>query len=175
VEGLNTGASAGAAPAVLVPLDGFHLPNRELIARGLRDRKGAPGTFDIEAYLDLLRAVRRIQPADAIRFPIYDRTAHEPVWGDGPDSRVTATQTIVVTEGNYLLLDRPPWSALAEVLDECWWVETPVDVARDRLLARHQRGGRSADDALAHYQRTDLPNTRLVLECSRKPTLRVLG
>ncbi|MDP2775015.1 MAG: nucleoside/nucleotide kinase family protein, partial [Nocardioides sp.] len=32
--------------ATVVPMDGFHLADVELSLRGLRERKGAPETFD---------------------------------------------------------------------------------------------------------------------------------
>ena len=38
----------------MVPLDGFHLADVELERRGLRDRKGAPETFDADGYAALL-------------------------------------------------------------------------------------------------------------------------
>src|SRR5579884_2593077 len=38
-------AAVGDA-AALVPLDGFHLPQAELVRLGRRDRMGAPDTFD---------------------------------------------------------------------------------------------------------------------------------
>lgn len=168
LDALNA-AEPGAA--ALVPMDGFHLPNRELDARGLRDRKGSPPTFDAEAYATLLARAR--EPGSVLAFPVYDRTMHEPVWRDDARQRIGPSVRIVLTEGNYLLLPSPPWSRLKDVLDECWLLETPMEVARASIIERHRRGGRSADDARAHYERNDLPNTTLILNEMREPDLRL--
>jgi pantothenate kinase len=81
---------------------------------------------------------------------------------------VPATR-LIITEGNYLLLDESPWRELSQVLDACWWLDTPMEVARERLLARHIRGGRSRENAQQHLARSDEPNMRRVLERRRKP------
>ena len=65
-----------------------------------------------------------------------------------PDAiAVPASAPLVVTEGNYLLLDEPPWSAVRELLDEVWFVEVAEPVRVQRLIARHVEFGRTADDA----------------------------
>lgn len=158
--------------AGLIPMDGFHLRNETLDALKLRDRKGSPPTFDAPAYLALLRRCRT-DFSQAIPFPIYDRSLHEPVLpGDGEHTITPATR-LIITEGNYLLLDEQPWAYLAGEFDECWLLDTPIEQAKDWILARHQRGGRAAQDALFHYQRTDLPNAKLVLDCMRRPDRRL--
>jgi len=157
--------------ARLIPIDGFHLRNQTLDALNLRDRKGSPPTFDATAYLALLRRCRT-DFSQAIPFPIYDRSLHEPVLpGDGEHTITPATR-LIITEGNYLLLDEQPWSELADVLDECWLLDTPIEQAKEWILARHQRGRRTAEDALIHYERTDLPNAELVLGSMRTPNRR---
>lgn len=156
----------------LVPMDGFHLPNATLDAREWRQRKGEPETFDAPAYIDLLRRLRSPHRGPAMRFPIYDRALHESVMRDDPACAIDASIELVITEGNYLLLDQPPWSQLADVLDECWLLDTPLDAARQWIVDRHVRGGRSEVDAVAHYERTDLANARLVLNSMREPSRR---
>lgn len=165
--------SAERQIAVLVPMDGFHFANAMLERLNRRQRKGAPDTFDVHAYLALLRQLRGTS-ADAgngpapIPFPIYDRALHEPVL-QPEQNAVMLHHRIVITEGNYLLLDEPPWTQLADLLDECWLLDTPFERSRDWILARHVRGGRSPQDAAAHYERCDLANARLVREKLRQP------
>jgi pantothenate kinase len=149
--------------AAVVPLDGFHYSKQALAERGRADFKGAPDTFDGGAYLALLRQLR--DPQAPVRVPVYDRQLHEPVCGPTIDPSVR----IIITEGNYLLLDQPPWSQLAAVLDGCWYVETPLDQARRWLIERHVAGGRRLDDAQRHYERNDLPNSHLVIARRRAP------
>ena len=45
--------------AALVPMDGFHLANQELLRLGRRGHKGAPDTFDADGYAALLGRLRR--------------------------------------------------------------------------------------------------------------------
>src|SRR5215210_6247582 len=63
-------AAVGSA-AVLVPMDGFHLAQAELVRLGRRDRMGAPDTFDALGYIALLRRLRG--PARAVRRPTSRR------------------------------------------------------------------------------------------------------
>jgi len=154
--------------ARLIPMDGFHFTNEQLQSKDLRNRKGAPETFDAEAYLALLRKVCSDDDS-AIPFPIYDRTLHEPcLTGDYSHCISTATR-IVITEGNYLLLASSPWSALASILHESWLLKTSVDQAKARLIARHIQGGKTLGQAQSHYDRTDGPNTQRILHDSRLP------
>lgn len=150
----------------LVPLDGFHLSNAKLAELNLRDRKGSPATFDIEGYIRLLRQARARRADDAIGFPIYDREKHEPVAADkthDPHQYITGEARLVITEGNYLLLNQPPWPEAAALLDESWFIHVDKEVAHCRLMERHMKGGRSPTDAQAHYDRNDLLNTELIL------------
>src|SRR5690606_28068941 len=98
--------------AVLLPMDGFHLPQAELVRLGRRDRMGAPDTFDVDAFVAVLEAVRAAgggAPGGAVGnsgvvvlAPGFDRDIEEPV----PDAIAIAPEvSIVVVEGNYLLLD----------------------------------------------------------------------
>lgn len=155
-----------AEGAALVPMDGFHLTNAQLAAAGLAERKGAPETFDALRYIATLRRFR--DPATTGAFPIYDRSLHEPVVpGDGPHL-VTAQTHVILTEGNYLLLDERPWRALGEVLEETWWLGTPIERARRWIKQRHQAVGRSEAEA---ERRTgyDVGNMRRVLARMREP------
>jgi len=148
--------------AVVVPMDGFHLTNATLDELGLRSRKGSPPTFDVAGYISLLHtAGSRGNTPD---FPIYDRSLHEPVYTRRPEHTIGPEIEIVVTEGNYLLLDQSPWSDVAPCLSEAWYLDTSAEQAKQWVIARHVRGGRSEEDAAAHYERNDWPNTQLVMQ-----------
>lgn len=162
-------AACAAKPgvAVVVPMDGFHLPNAELDRLGLRQRKGAAETFDARAYLDLLSRARDCRVT--LHFPVYDRSLHEPVYRETAEQRIGPVVRLIITEGNYLLLDDEPWRTLAPVLDACWWLQTDQEQARQWILARHVRGGRSPQDALDHFERSDRLNMERVCRCRRRP------
>ncbi len=68
----------------------------------------------------------------------------------------------MITEGNYLLLEDGPWSAVAGLLDECWYVEVDEGVRIERLIARHMRYGRSHDEAVERAQGSDLRNAQII-------------
>jgi len=158
--GKSTLAAAVAAltGATVVPMDGFHLADVELVRRGLRDRKGAPETFDAWGYADLLARVRS-QPDHVVMAPGFERGLEQPLAGAIP---VPPEAALVVTEGNYLLLGSEEWRAVREQLDAVWHVRTDDAVRQERLVARHVTFGKSPAAAREWVERVDEPNARLV-------------
>jgi len=155
-------AHLGAAlDAPVVPMDGFHLPNSVLRARELLEVKGAPETFDARGFVELIGSLR--ERRDVVACPAFDRTTDEPV---DDRIRVRAEDSVVIVEGNYLLLNRPPWDSLADSLDSIAYLDVPVDVRRQRLIARHVAFGRDPADAAEFVLRSDEVNAALV-ETSR--------
>lgn len=152
-----------------VPMDGFHLADVTLAERGLLGRKGAPETFDAWGYAALLERVRT-GPAYDVYAPGFERTLEQPIAGA---ITVATDARVILTEGNYLLLDRPEWQAVREQLDEVWFVQTADALRRDRLLARHVEFGKSEAEARAWVERVDDPNARLV-ETTRRRADRVV-
>ena len=142
--------------ATVVPMDGFHLPQAELVRRGTRGRMGAPETFDAERYADLLARIRAGEPG--VRAPAFDRTVEEPV----PDAIAVPRSGLVVTEGNYLLLDEPRWRAVRAQLDVVWHLRIDDRLRRERLLARHVAFGKTPEGAASWVARVDDPNAVLV-------------
>ena len=143
--------------APLVPMDGFHLPNAELDRLGLRHRKGSPETFDSNGFVALVRELRA-GDHDVVA-PVFDRAADASV---AAGVRVPADASLVVVEGNYLLLDEPPWSELAELFDLTVYLDVPTEELRRRLVERHVRFGRTVVDAEAFVDASDLVNAARV-------------
>ncbi|MBO9049157.1 nucleoside/nucleotide kinase family protein [Curtobacterium flaccumfaciens] len=148
----------GAGTAVQVPMDGFHLSNAALDALGRHDRKGAADTFDADGYVAL---VRRLVTADedVVWAPDFDRRVDEPVAGS---IAVPRAARLVVSEGNYLLDDTAPWSALPALFTETWFCAVADDVRLDRLVGRHMRHGRDHDAARAWAVEVDGVNAARV-------------
>ncbi|WP_030897126.1 nucleoside/nucleotide kinase family protein [Streptomyces sp. NRRL S-474] len=142
-----------------VPMDGFHLADIELERLGRRDRKGAPDTFDAAGYAALLRRLREEPGDDVVYAPGFERVLEQPVAGAIP---VPATARLIVTEGNYLLLDTGAWARVRRELDEVWFCELPEPERVRRLVARHERFGKSHEEAVAWVRRSDEPNAELV-------------
>lgn len=148
--------------AVLVGMDGFHLANAELARLGRRQRKGAPDTFDVDGYTALLARLRA-QTSGVIYAPVFDRRLEESIGSAVP---VPAEVPLVITEGNYLLLDQPGWAGVRDHLDEAWFLDVAPDERVNRLVARRQSFGESADRAQAWVEGVDEANA-VVVEPSR--------
>ncbi|MFJ6795023.1 nucleoside/nucleotide kinase family protein [Streptomyces sp. NPDC091268] len=148
----------GPELATVVPMDGFHLAQAELLRLGCADRKGAPDTFDSAGYAALLRRLRG--PAGGVVYaPAFDRALEEPVAGSIPvDPRVP----LVITEGNYLLHDAGEWAAVRPLLDEVWFLAPDDGLRVRRLIARHVRHGKEEAYAARWVERSDEANARLV-------------
>jgi pantothenate kinase len=147
-----------APAAVLVPMDGFHLADAELRRLGRSDRKGAPDTFDAAGYVALLRRLREAGP-EPVYAPLFDRDLEAAVAGS---IRVEGSVPLVVTEGNYLLLDDGGWEHVRPLLDEVWFVAVDDGLRVDRLVRRHIGHGRPPADAREWVLRSDEANARLV-------------
>lgn len=143
----------------VVPMDGFHLANVELERLGRRGRKGAPDTFDAAGYVALLKRLRAQGADEVVYAPEFRREIEEPIAGAIP---VHPHTRLLIAEGNYLLLADGPWREIAGLLDDAWYVDVDDALRIERLAQRHQRFGRSRDEALAWVAGTDEPNARLI-------------
>ena len=152
-------AEAAGGQAVVVPLDGFHLADVELARLGRLGRKGTPDTFDVHGYLALLGRIRAAEPGVTVYAPAFGRELDQPVAGSIP---VPPETRLVVTEGNYLLLDQPPWTRVRHLLDEMWWVDLPGPERRRRLVVRHIASGKTPDAAERFVRDCDEANARAV-------------
>ncbi len=143
--------------ARLVPMDGFHLAQSELVRLGRRDRMGAPDTFDAAGYTALLRRLRGDEPV--VYAPEFRREIEEPIAGAIAVPRATP---LVVTEGNYLLVSDGGWGPVRALLDETWYVETDEELRVQRLIQRHIEFGKTPEYARAWVLRSDERNAALV-------------
>ena len=161
----------GASPlAAHVPMDGFHLADVELRRLSRADRKGAPDTFDAGGYDALLRRLRTAD--ETVWAPAFDRHIEQPIAGSIP---VSPSVRLIVSEGNYLLLDEPGWRALPEAFDEIWYC-APDDGKRvERLVARHVEFGKAPDHAQAWATGTDQRNAELVEATRDRADLVIVG
>ncbi len=154
VAALGPGAKA-------VPMDGFHYDDAVLTARGARDRKGAPDTFDVQGFLHLLR---RCRVEDEVAIPLFDRDLE--ISRAGADI-VTAGDRLLVVEGNYLLFNEKPWDEVAALFDLTVWIDVPEVELDRRLLARWAHYGKTPAAARAWIDGNDMPNIRRVIQGSR--------
>lgn len=147
--------------SAVLPMDGFHLDNAILEARGDLPRKGAPHTFDVRGLADLLRAVKA---GGEVYVPVFDRSRELAI---AAARCIAPEDRIVIAEGNYLLLEQGRWASLAELFDLTVMVAPPIAELQRRLVARWVHYGLTPAQIEAKVEGNDLPNGRLVLERSR--------
>jgi pantothenate kinase len=146
--------------AVLVGMDGFHLGSTELARLGRQARKGAPDTFDTDGYVALLGRLRAQRRRDAdIYAPVFDRSLEEPVGSSVP---VASEVPLVITEGNYLLLEHGGWEGVRPMMHETWFIDVDADERHRRLVARRLSYGHPAIEAEAWVTDVDEPNAAVI-------------
>ncbi|KXF78952.1 nucleoside triphosphate hydrolase [Paramesorhizobium deserti] len=157
-EALNKG---GDGPAVIVPMDGFHLDNAILDQRGLRARKGSPPTFDCAGFEMLLKRLRMAD--EDVVIPAFDRTLDLSRAGA---SVVSAGHRILLIEGNYLLLEDKPWSRLYPLFDLTIFLDVPFPELERRLIQRWLDHDHTPEEARNRALSNDIPNAQLVVSSS---------
>ena len=151
-------ATALGDQAVLVGMDAFHLANEVLAGHGSRGRKGAPDTFDPWGYAHLLRRLKSNREP-VVYAPVFDRGLEESIGCAVPVGREVP---LVITEGNYLLLDAEGWREGREFIDHIWYLDTGNDERQRRLVRRHQAFGKPPSEAEAWALGSDQRNAEIV-------------
>lgn len=144
------------ATAALVPMDGFHLDNAILDARGRRFAKGSPDTFDTAGFEAMLL---RLKSGGEVILPVFDRYAD---LARGSARMVPPEARIAVVEGNYLLLGESPWDRLLPLWDLTVFLDVPEAELERRLIARWLHHGLTEEDARRRAFENDIPNARIV-------------
>lgn len=155
---LSRRLTAQKQPNMVVPMDGFHLDNAILDARGLRPRKGAPETFDTAG---LLRLIKALKAKDDVVAPLFDRPRDLAIAGA---VHIPPDCPVVIVEGNYLLLDQAPWRTLASYWDITAFLDVPMPELRARLIQRWLSLNLSRTVATRRAESNDIPNAQRVLD-----------
>lgn len=144
-------------PTQVVPMDGFHLDDRILDARGLRPRKGAPETFDIRGFT---RFIADVATGGEVFYPLFDRTREIAI---GQAAVLPDTCRTVIVEGNYLLLDADHWRDLRAFWALSIFLPVAADVLETRLMARWRDLGHTPETARQKAMGNDIPNGTRVM------------
>ncbi|HEY5362442.1 MAG TPA: nucleoside/nucleotide kinase family protein [Streptosporangiaceae bacterium] len=144
--------------AAVVGMDGFHLAQDELVRLGRQDRKGAPDTFDPHGYAALLRRLKD-ERDPFVYAPVFRRDLEDPI---ANHLRIDRATPLVITEGNYLLLDEEGWTLARQQLDEVWFLDLPDEIRRHRLILRHQEFGKDPETARRRAAGSDQDNADIV-------------
>ncbi|MFC3076125.1 nucleoside triphosphate hydrolase [Shinella pollutisoli] len=167
-DALRDALLARGESAEVLPMDGFHMDNGILEARGLLPRKGAPETFDARGFIDVVEAIRAGK--EEVLVPVFDRSREIAIAAARavpPDTR------FILAEGNYLLLDEAPWDRLAGRFDFTIFVGPSYDVLEERLRRRWVFYGLSEEEIRWKLHGNDLPNGRRIVENTRAADLRI--
>jgi pantothenate kinase len=149
--------------AEVLPMDGFHMDNAVLIEKGLLKRKGVPDSFDVRAFLDIVKAVRAAD--QEVLVPVFDRSREIAI---ASARVVSADHRFIVIEGNYLLFSQGKWAELEGMFDYSIMLAPPMEVLEERLWARWRGYDLDEEAASAKVYGNDLPNGRLILENRRR-------
>ena len=148
-----------------MPMDGYHLDNAILAERGDQDRKGAPDTFDADGMACDLGRI--LESRGDVAVPVFDRTLDLSRAGA---RMIHLRQSIIIVEGNYLLLEREPWDRLGGMFDRTLFIDVSAGELRRRLVARWAHYGLEGPDAEARVGR-DMENAEMVIASSRAPDI----
>jgi pantothenate kinase len=155
--------------AALLPMDGFHYDDLHLVPAGLRPRKGAPETFDVGGLRHTLIRLRA-NDEEAVAVPVFDRDIEIARAGA---RLIPQSVRVIVVEGNYLLLTRPPWNTLKPLFDVTVLLDVPEDELRARLTRRWMHYKLSEDEIAWKLDGNDLPNGRVVRDESAPADFRI--
>jgi pantothenate kinase len=162
VEAVNLHTNSHTA--VALSMDGFHLTKMALAQFAdpvaALQRRGSPWTFDPAGLASKLKELRN-SPAKSSTWPDFQHGVGDPV----ADAIVVEPSVkLVIVEGLYLLHREHGWNLIG-LLDECWYLDTSMDVSMERLVKRHMASwGFSREQALERLAMNDRLNTDIVLQ-----------
>lgn len=148
----------------IIPMDGYHLSNEELIKLGRRERKGAPDTFDVEGFISLITRVRNEIDKDHT-FPIF----HREIEASKADEGIVLRNTkVIVIEGNYLFSEEHNWSEVFPLLDQSWFIEIDDEIRMQRLITRHIKYGKTPQEAEEWSRGSDEENAKFIAKTASR-------
>lgn len=153
-----------AEEVAIIPMDGYHLSNEELIKLGRRERKGAPDTFDVEGFISLITRVRNEIDKDHT-FPIF----HREIEASKADEGIVLRNTkVIVIEGNYLFSEEHNWSEVFPLLDQSWFIEIDDEIRMQRLITRHIKYGKTPQEAEEWSRGSDEENAKFIAKTASR-------
>ena len=160
-EQLVTMLKARSRHSRIISMDGFHLENSTLKRLGLFDKKGSPTTFDVPAFIQVMKRLAAYESDVAI--PMFDRKKDITI----ENASIVSTQDkILIVEGNYLLLNDKQWVELQDIWDETVFINPGMDILEKRLIDRWLSYGMDNESAQNRAFGNDIPNAKNVIENS---------
>lgn len=115
----------------LITTDGFLLPNAELIARGLLERKGFPESYDVRALVDCMASLKS---GRSVEVPQYSHLTYDVLDGE---RRVIESPDIVIVEGlNVLQVGTGAGPFVSDYFDLKVYVDADEAIIREWYVQR---------------------------------------
>ena len=149
----------------LLPMDGFHLDNKTLERENLFDRKGAPETFDVKGFIELIGKLRYKKN---LSIPLFDRKLDEVIKNG---RKISSEQEYIIIEGNYLLLNKDLWRDLYAYWDYKVFLSVDKNILKSRLIERWIGENHTYLEAETRVMKNDLVNADVVNSNRLKATL----
>ena len=146
----------------ILPMDGYHYDDIYLERHHIRDRKGAPFTFDVGGLRAMLSRLKDNTEPE-ISVPVFDREIEIARAGA---RMIDQSVKYILVEGNYLLLNTGLWPELREYFDMSVMLNAPEETLKSRLVERWIGFGFTPEQAIKKAARNDLLNVSEVLENS---------
>jgi pantothenate kinase len=150
----------------IVPMDGFHFDNKTLIKCQQLKFKGAPYTFDVNAITAFVKQLKNQK--NTLLAPLFNRDLEEVIPSAIP---IKVETKIIIVEGNYLLLQQPPWDQLLSDFDFSLFIQTDKAILEQRLINRWLDQGLNLASAQDKTRQNDLVNGELVSQFSSTPNI----
>lgn len=161
--------TSSLTPVQSVGIDGFHHTNEYLRSHFIQRNgeeiplsrvKGGPESYDVEKLKRLLATVNEPEQ----KWPMYSRRIHDPV-----ENAVEIYESILLLEGNWLLLDEAPWNELK--CDYSIFLAAGDKSQLERVVQRKIMGGFSEQEARIFVMGNDWPNIQRCMKNSRRGDL----
>lgn len=155
---------------ICLSMDGFHLTKKALSempnAEEAFARRGAPWTFDSKAFIEQTKRIAGSYQKETLYWPSFDHQVGDPI---DNDIEIPKDTKVILIEGLYLLHNQDGWQECASLIDENWFLDTPLELAIERLAQRHMKAwGFSHDQAMERITASDGINARIVSESKSK-------
>jgi len=147
--------------SIVVPMDGYHFPKIYLdsLHNSLEayERRGAHWTFDVNSFLTNLRLSKSNGYG---YFPSFDQNVGDPVENE---IYVSREHKVVIVEGNYLLIDVPPWNEIRPIFHLNVYLRCDLDEITRRIVLRHISTGLTEQVAIERVNTNDILNAKFVM------------
>ncbi len=150
---------------VCIGMDGFHFSKVQLNqfddVEQAYARRGAPWTFDAKACVEKVKQLKSAYlEKKTVYWPGFEHSVGDPVVNA---HTIASSAPVILIEGLYLLHQSDGWQELNSLLDSCWYLDVPIEIAQQRLISRHMAAwGMTLAQATARAQSNDFINADLV-------------